>query len=190
MPLLASQTGSDTSHTGVGIGVACQLVHLIWGLPWNRSSICVGHWQETGFPVAVYPGTLTLADLSPSLHFSAEATEAKIKKPTHALACNCSSFYVTSESHIRTLHLRTLDCIWCQRNFNWNGLSFNGVAVWRHSLALQIAFGGDTAAFVSDSAVWCGAFEKKQSNSIWPSHANSSFCLDMWLFKSRTCVWC
>lgn len=24
-----------------------------------------------------------------------------------------------------------------------------------------------------------GLLKKKQSNSVWPSHANSSFCLDM-----------
>ena len=46
-------------------------------VPMKPSSICVGLWQETGFPVAVYPGTPMLADLSPSLHFSAEVTEAK-----------------------------------------------------------------------------------------------------------------
>jgi len=39
----------------------------------------VGHQQETGFPVTVYSGVLTLPNLSPLLH-SADATEAKKHK--------------------------------------------------------------------------------------------------------------
>lgn len=40
---------------------------------------------------------------------------------------------------------------------------------WRHSPALQIAFGGDTAALVSDTPVWCGAFEQNIQTTHGPA---------------------